>query len=251
MRRPAALLILGLLGACHTASNPPQDNEKLAEIHYRIGIDALQKGLLPKAFDELLLANRLSPKRADILDALGYAWRLRGDLKKAENYYKEALRHDPPPATLNNYGSLLLQLRRPKEAERYFRKALDDPRYRRPDLAYINLGDALLMQGRFREALNAYRQAKVLNPQQEISRMREAKAYEAYHRETYAEAVYQTILHEQPSYRPALEGLLALLKRQGRTSVMRTWLERFRDSTSNPIDRAWAEEQLNLLEKPR
>jgi len=243
--------LVGLLAGCQTTGvNPDTGNhKKRAEIHYQLGVDALGKHNLPKAFDELMEAQKMAPERADILDALGYAWRLRGDLSKADDYYRQAIRHHPESATYNNYGSLLLQMRKPAEAEKYFRKALADPKYMHPDIAYINLGDALLAQDRFNEAIAAYHQATRLNPQQQIAQLHEAKAYLSYNRPAYAKAIYESILRVYPGNLPAMKGMLSLLEKQDELDTARRYLKRFHDKTSVPLDRAWAQEQLKRLDQ--
>jgi len=243
------LSIAVVLPACSTMtpSVSPELQAKRVNIHYQLGIDALNKGNMPKAFKELLYAESMNPDRSDVLDALGYSWQLRGDLDKANAYYRRAIKHDPSPATYNNYGGLMLRMNKPKVAEKYFRKALDDPRYRHPDIAYTNLGDALLLQDRFNEAIAAYRQARVLNRFQETSRIREARAYVRYKRFIYAKALYETILRDRPGNRQALEGLLHLLRQEGNVSEVKKQLERFHKLTSDPLNKAWAEEEIKRL----
>jgi len=243
------LSITVVLSACSTMtpSASPELQAKRVDIHYKLGIDALNKGNLPKAFEELLRAESMNPNRSDVLGALGYAWQLRGNLDNANAYYRRAIKHDPSPATYNNYGGLMLRMNKPKDAEKYFRKALDDPRYRHPDIAYINLGDSLLFQDRFNEAIAAYRQARTLNRFQETSRIREAQAYVRYKRIAYARALYETILRDKPGNRQALEGLLYLLRKEGNISGVRKQLEHFHKLTSNPLNKAWAEEEIKRL----
>lgn len=254
MKQVIMLLLLCVLSACQTLTSPAvqAENDRRAESHYRLGIHALtmhsaKDNLLPKAFKELLIAEGFAPRRADILDALGYAWSLHGNLKKAETYYVRAIKYDPTAATYNNYGGLLLKQGRPKQAEKQFRKALEDPRYVNSFLAYINLGDALLEQGRFSEAIPAYRQAKLLNPKQEVSRMKEAQAYVRYRMDSHAVALYETIVRDNPSYKQALQGLLPLLRQNGDVAKMRLYLRIFREKTKDPAHQRWAEKQLNLL----
>jgi len=228
----------------------PENSERQTrrvDIHYQLGIDALNKGSLPKAFEELLRAKSMDPARSDILDALAYAWQLRGDLEKSDEYYQKSLQYQPSSATYNNYGGLMLQMNKPKIAEEYFRKALDNPRYRHPDIAYINLGDALLLQKRFNEAIAAYRQARTLNPVQETSRIREARAYVRYGRIIFAKALYETILRDKPGNRQALEDLLGLLYKEGNIPAVRKQLEHFHKLTSDTLDKAWAEEEIKRL----
>ncbi len=244
--------VVAIFSACQSTgtSATPELLNKRVNLHYALGVDALRKGNLPKAFDELLHAEQMAPDRADVLAALAYAWQLRGNLDKAHAYYVRAIENNPSPATYNNYGGLLLVMNKPEEAEKYFRKALDDPRYRHPDIAYINLGDALLAEDRFNEAIAAYRQAKTLNPGQELSRIREAQAYVRYKRFDYARALYETILRDSPGNRRAIAGLLPLLKKNGNLTEARRQLERFHARTSIPADKAWAEETLKGLGLP-
>ncbi len=245
------MMLPAMFAGCAGKHEDSEQTAKRADIHYKLGVDAIRRGNLPKAFDELMTAEKLDPQRADIQAMLGYAWMLRGDMNKAESWFKRAVRHHPDPSVWTNYGVLMLRTKQPERAERYFRKALDDPRYQHPDIAYIDLGDALLMQGRFNEAIAAYRQAKRLNPQQEFSRLKEADAYLRYDRPAYARALYETILRDSPGFRPALEGLIALLRKEGDMAEVRARLEEFRERTSNPLDKGWAEDELRKLDEHR
>jgi len=244
------LLFTAVFSACSTVTPvSPELQAKRVKVHYQLGIDALNKGNLPKAFEELLHAESLNPNRSDVLAALGYAWQVRGNLDKANDYYQRAIKHNPSSATYNNYGGLLLRMNKPKLAEKYFRIALNDPRYAHPDIAYINLGDALLLEDRFNEAIAAYHEARILNRFQEISRIKEAQAYVHYKRITYAKALYETILRDKPGNRQALEGLLDLLRKEKNIPEIKTQLNRFHQLTSDPLNKAWAEEELKRLSK--
>jgi type IV pilus biogenesis/stability protein PilW len=239
-----------LITACATNPQRPgeESTDKQVESHYLLGLDALEKNNLPKAFEELLHAEKLDPNRADVLDALGYAWRLRGDFDKSQAYYTRALSITPAARTWNNYGTLLLAMHKPKEAEAAFRKALDDPSYPHPDYAYINLGDALLMQNRLGDAIAAYREARLLNPQEDLSRLKEAAAYSSHGHPTFAIAMYETILRDSPANREALAGLIPLLEKQGNFNEARQQLNNFIKVTSEPMDKAWAEERLKSMQ---
>jgi len=252
VRYVSLLLCLGILAGCQSAPmrTAPDKQAKSAELHFRLGIDALSKNNMPKAFDELLRAESLAPDRADILDALGIAWIKHGNLDKAEEYYARAMRQSPSASTYNNYGGLMLQQGHPQKAEKLFRKALEDPRYRNPDIAYINLGDALLAQGRFDEAIASYKQAGQLNPGQQLSRLKQARAYESTGRMHYAKALYEAILREHPDNLQAMQSLLAMLKKKGNLKEARARLQKFSQHSNNPDHVAWAKEQLNGLSGP-
>jgi len=248
------LLVLSLvLTGCATGSGGKRfskaDREKQGKIHYELGIDALNKGLLPKAFDELMQSDSDYPNQPDVQSALAYAWRLRGDLQKSEQFYKKALRlNSKSPATHNNYASLLIQMQRYEDAESEARKALADPRYPNQHLAYLNLGDALLNQNKFNEAITAYRRAGQFLPGNPLPKLKEAEAYVRYERPNYAQALLETMLREQPDDRAAVEMLEGLLVKQGKRPEARQVLKSFVGIATSALDRAWARDELEKLD---
>jgi Tfp pilus assembly protein PilF len=247
----SAMICCALLSACQTPA-VEQKVDTGAKLQYEIGVDALRNGDLPKAFDALMKSDKMRPNQPNVLDALGVAWRMRGDLDKAEGYYRRLI-HLPgvSPRNYTNYSSLLLQMKKYKEAELMARKALNDPRYANQDLAFINLGDALLGQGRFNEAVTAYRQALQMNPNSLAAVLHEAQAYVQYNRYNYARALYETKLRDLPGNRDLTEALLSLLKKQNDLDAARTLLEGYRDLHSkDPLQKAWAEDELDQLDQP-
>ncbi|MDX8389485.1 MAG: tetratricopeptide repeat protein [Mariprofundaceae bacterium] len=244
-----ACLLITLLASC-AGNNPSRDEiAKQADVQYKIGVHAMQNNDLPKAFSALLKAEKLDSTRSDILDALAYAWRLRGDYKKAETYYLRALRHSPSPLTYNNYGTLLLELKRYADAERIIHIALEDPRYRYPAIAFVDLGDALLGQDRTDEAIQAYRKASRLRSKWIQPQLKEAAVYILEQRYAYAQALYETILRKEPTHRDAMESLLALLKNNGDITEAKNYLLHFRDKTSSTDDRLWSAQALRTIQR--
>ncbi len=250
-RRVIILLLVMVLTACSTAINKidaPDKQAKLANIHYQLGVDALGKqGMLPKAFDELMESNKLLPNQPVVLDALAYAWLLRGDMKKSESFYLRAIHHDAGAATFNNYANLLNRLKRYPEAEKLARKALADPRYPNQDLAFINLGDALLGQKKFDAAIKAYLQARVFNPGSDLVNLRLAHAYFKHGKLRESRVLYEIMIRKQKDNRQAVEGLLNVLEQQKDTAAARQILNRFSQQTTAPLDRAWALSELNRI----
>lgn len=243
-----ALLLVG----CQSNTNKADHEKQLkrAKLHYQIGLDALYKNQLPKAFEELMRAEEIDPNQPEVLSLLAHAWRLRGNFDKAESYYKRAIQSGAKSATYNNYGSLLLEMKRYSEAKVQLEKALEDPRYRRQFIAYINLGDALLGLKKLDDAVYAYRQASVFNPNQSISRIKEAQAYVVYKRLNYAQALFETILREEPKSRAALEGLLEVLKLRKDSAAAKKQLRTFKGQSDLELDRAWAADELEKLSHP-
>ena len=249
MRYLFMILCATLLASCQTTGShtDPNIKDKQAKSHYQIGVDALQRGQLPKAFDELMQADKLQPNQPETLATLAYAWRLQGDTEKSESLYRRAIAIKPASSTYTNYGSLLVSLQRYKEAEAVLYKALQDPRYRKQYLALILLGDALLGQNKPEEAIKNYRKASMLNPKQKISQLREARVYIKTGRINYAQALYETMLREQPTLRPALEGLIDLLVKRSDIATARKHLAKYLEREKNPLNRAWANDELMRL----
>lgn len=252
--RTGLLLLLMTLSACASSGkvDNPEKQAKLAHIHYQLGVDALGKqGMLPKAFDELMKSNQILPNQPEVLDALAYAWLLRGDMKKAEAYYLRAIRHDAGAATHNNYANLLNRMQRYPEAEKAARQALADPRYPNQDLAFINLGDALLGQKQFDAAIQAYLQARVFNPDSELVNLRVARAYAKSGKLQEARALYGMVIRKQQDNRQAVEGLLNVLEQQQDKAAARQTLNRFIKHTPSALDRTWALDELQQIESTR
>jgi len=243
----SALLLLSACAANNTKDVEKQ--EKLAHIHYQLGIDALGKaGMLPKAFDELIQSNELLPNQPQVLDALAYAWLLRGDMKKSESYYKQALRHGGRAATQNNYANLLNKMQRFTEAESMARKSLDDPRYPNQDLAFINLGDALLGQQKYSQAMQAYRQAQLFNPNSLRPESKLAHAYFIQDKLHESAALYKMLLRKQPGNRSNVNALVNVLIKQNKPSEARQQLNKFSQSSNSALDKAWAMDKIGQLE---
>jgi len=252
MRMLITGVLLVALTACSTAVkiDDPSKQARLANIHYRLGVDALGKqGMLPKAFQELMRSNDILPDQPQVLDALAYAWLLRGDMKKSETFYLRAIRHDAGAATYNNYANLLNRQKRFPAAEKAARQALDDPSYPHQDLAFINLGDALLGQNRFDTAIHAYQQAQVFNPGSALVSLKLANAYTMHGKLREARALYEVLVREQQDNRSAVEGLVVVLKQQHDSASARDILTRFSQHTSVALDKAWAQNELDRLDK--
>lgn len=241
-----------LLSGCSGSNKPSDENQlKRAKLHYQLGLDALYKNQLPKAFEEFMLAEEIDPNQPDVLDALGYAWRLRGNLEKSEHYYRRALRAGAGSATHNNYGSLLLQMKKFDKAKIQLKKALEDPRYRNQFMAYINLGDAYLGLNEFDEAIRTYRKAGTFGLNQTLSRIKEAEAHVAYNQLSYAEDLYEEMFKEQPANRAVVEGLVGVLKLRNDRNTARQRLASFMEQPSiSKLDRAWAANAMIKLNRP-
>ncbi len=97
-----------------------------------------------------------------IFTEMGYIYELTGDPKKAESFYKKALKLDPDFfAALNNLGNLYLKIGKKEKAVELLQKAS----VVQPDsyLVHYSLGLAYQSMGKLNKALSEYRVALSLN----------------------------------------------------------------------------------------
>ena len=87
-----------------------------------------------------------------------------GQLEAADKSYRKSISLDPyNPVALNAYGSFLCEQQRYRDADGYFRRALDNPLYNTPWLAWHNAGSSGEMAGDMQRAENDYRSALQTN----------------------------------------------------------------------------------------
>ncbi len=97
-----------------------------------------------------------------ILTEMGYAYELMGDLKKAESFYRKALKKDPEFfAALNNLGNLYLKTGKKEKALELLKKAS----LIQPDSYMVHYSLGLLYQsmGELQNAISEYRVVLSLN----------------------------------------------------------------------------------------
>ena len=160
--RPLLVLMCAALFACASARSPERQKEAQARMH--MGMTYLEQRNLPSAMRELTKASELDPENPEIDVALGLAYRTRGDLGKAEEYFRSALRTKPDYAEAhNNLGIVLSQLGRGEEALREFETAASNVLYPTPEGAYYNMGEEYRRQKNLKKAEEMYRRSIGMN----------------------------------------------------------------------------------------
>ena len=164
MKRACPLLVLmcAALLSCASARSPEMQKEALARMH--MGMTYLEQRNLPSAMRELTKASELDAENPEIDVALGLAYRTRGDLGKAEEYFRSALRKKSDYAEAhNNLGIVLSQLGRGEEAIREFEAAASNVLYPTPEGAYYNMGEEYRRQKNLKKAEEMYRRSIGMN----------------------------------------------------------------------------------------
>lgn len=115
--------------------------ETVVPYHIQLGMGYLKQNDMPRAKRNLLMALDEMHDSPDSYGAMAYYFEKTGNTKEAARFYKKALSVNPHygPA-LNNYGAFLCRQGAYGEADKYFQKAVFEPRYEHPAEAYENAG---------------------------------------------------------------------------------------------------------------
>jgi len=155
--------------ACVTdASNDPPvppggTANQLASVNAQLGLGYLRNGQLDLAWERLNAALQADPNYATAHNGMALVYGRLNEPQKAEEHFKRAIALNPSDsAAQTNYGAFLCQHGRIDEGETYFMKAVANPLYTKPAMAYSNAGlcklrvdDLEAAQIYFRAALRA------------------------------------------------------------------------------------------------
>ena len=176
--RICSLLLLGLVSAplllgqtgCVTNRQPSigasEDLQEAATANFNLGVGYLRQGNWQLAQEKLEKSVKQDPSLPAAHDALALVYENLGEYDLAEKHYSRAVKLEPNNAAAQNSYAVFLcrRLQRPRDAEKYFRAAADNPRYATPEAALTNAGVCLL-QGPDKAAAEGYfRQALQRNP---------------------------------------------------------------------------------------
>ena len=162
----ALLLVLGLLGCQSAPVNQPQqvDYSKLAEVNSELGMQYMQKGDYEIALEKFERALDADPRYVDALNGLGLLRARLGQNDKAEANFRRAIAIAPDNSSaLNNYGQFLCLQGRHAEGQKQFLKAVENPLYKLPAVAYSNAGTCARAAGDPQTAETHFRSALALD----------------------------------------------------------------------------------------
>ena len=122
-------------------SAKPKDVFTRAKLHTELGALYFQSGNLIVALEELTIATAINPDYAPAFSTRGLVLYYIKELASAESDFQRALSiAENDPEINNNYGWFLCQTGKERESIPYFDKAMKNPLYQTPALAYLNAG---------------------------------------------------------------------------------------------------------------
>lgn len=123
------------------ATAKPKDARTRATLHTELGSLYFQNGNVIVALEELTIAVSIDPDYAPAYSTRGIVLFQIKEYASAEKDFSRALDLDPKnPQINNNYGWFLCHTGKEKEAIAYFQRAIKEPLYQTPEVAYLNAG---------------------------------------------------------------------------------------------------------------
>jgi type IV pilus assembly protein PilF len=138
---------------------------KAAKIYLQLGVEYMRRGQHDLALKKLEKSLRLDKNYADAHNAIAVLYERLDINDKARQHYQKAVRLKPKGSDIhNNYGQFLCKHGQWEKADKHFRKALENPLYKTPETPYTNAGLCALRYGNPRQAETYFRQALQKNP---------------------------------------------------------------------------------------
>ena len=142
-----------------------EKNIKKSDLHLEMATTHLEEGRLVDARREAFLAIQVNPNNAEAHYTLALVFGLLGELGKAEDEARLAIKHAKHyPEASNLLGATLIKQGRYKDAIGVLKEVSQDFLYTTPHLAFGNLGLAYLELERYEEAMEALGKAVELQP---------------------------------------------------------------------------------------
>ncbi len=177
----------------------------------RDGVTLLNRNDLPGAHAKFTEAWKLQPNDPDTLYNLASTYHRHGQVKVAEDYYRQALQKQPEHGPCrHNYHLLMVSQNRSAEAYDDAKKTLAA----RPNSvdAQAEMGWLTRLRGDLPAAQNHLQLALAQNPQHSLALLEMGKLYQAYEMPERARTLYQRIPAQDQHYAEA-QGLLTGLKK--------------------------------------
>jgi type IV pilus assembly protein PilF len=220
-------MLLALLVYILTGCAPSSQVRFQADDRYRLAQSYLGNGSYLLAEQEIKHALTLMPDDPRYFELLALVHQAQGRLQFAEDAYRQALQKaEVPPSVLVNYSTLLLLRGRIDEAMAFIQRALQDPRYSKPALAYTNMGLAYFKKGAPPRAIEQFRLALEYQPNLPEAHYNLGLVYAHMGDQNKAIRALREAVRYRPSYVEAHASLGTALLEMGRREEARTAFER-------------------------
>ncbi len=167
MKLKTALILIICLNLTACASSQKKlrrEREKDPEYQYNLSLVHLRNGDFDEAIRILNKALALKPDYNHALCTLGLAYSMKGEFQESINQLKKCLSVDPSMTEAHNYlGVAYQELGFLEEAEKEFKIAILDTKYKSRELPYYNLARIYLTRGNLQEALDHIDRALLFN----------------------------------------------------------------------------------------
>lgn len=185
-----------------------KNNPQYIKVHQSMGDLYLKKGDTDKAAEAIERAARISPNNPQRQAQLGKIYLQKGDMEKADRAFKTAVKVDPKNAELQTeIGEAYLKTGHDEKAAEAFKGSLNvvESVY-----VYNRLGIALRRKGKCLEAIDEYKKALKVDPNDEALYYNIGKAYLETNKKKEAISAFRKALEIDPNFkecRDMMEGL--------------------------------------------
>ena len=156
----AVILLSSCTGTGQSTDTSNSRARDQAEINTSLGREYMNRGNFEIALEKLKKAVNADPSYAPGHTVLAVLYEQIREMELAEKHYRKAVLIAPENGDVNNnYGVFLCQSGRAADAAPYFVKAIDDPFYRTPAIAFANAGSCELQAGNLDKAESFLRQS--------------------------------------------------------------------------------------------
>lgn len=140
-------------GGGKTVAAPEKDPEDAALVRLQLALEYLKLNKTAQAKQNLDRAATLAPKMAGIQTSYAYYYQRVGEIVKAEQAYRLAVKRFPENANMrNNFGAFLCDLKRYDEADEQFVEAINTEGNAQMANSYENAGLCALRASNYQQA---------------------------------------------------------------------------------------------------
>ena len=161
LRKIFLFIIILILSFCVSAQKKiEREREKDPHYQYNLGLYHLDSGNPDEAIKFFHKSLSLNPRNYLVFNALGFAYSIKGDLRRSLEYFQKCLEINPNFTEVhNNIGMIYQEMGFIDKAEEEFKKVLADEVYPSKENAYYNLANLYFIQGKMDKALDNIQKA--------------------------------------------------------------------------------------------